>query len=122
MKSLRSAEHKKLTALLIAARQKSGLTQQQLAEHLGRPQSYVAKIESGERRIDVLEFLAITRAIGADPIRLRGEALNICAGIGRCRVFSASRLTYAPMDARQPLRPQRRSSRQAGGNGSRRQS
>jgi hypothetical protein len=35
-----------------------------------RPQSFVAKYEGGERRIDVVEFVAIVRAIGADPLKL----------------------------------------------------
>ncbi|MFT8680415.1 helix-turn-helix domain-containing protein [Gluconacetobacter sp.] len=50
--------------LLIAARRDKGLTQATLAERLGKPQSYVAKYETGERRIDVIEFLDITDAIG----------------------------------------------------------
>jgi transcriptional regulator with XRE-family HTH domain len=55
---------------MIAARKKAGLTQHDLAERLGKPQSFVAKYESGERRIDVVEFLAICRAIGTSPIQL----------------------------------------------------
>ena len=42
----------------------------QLAKRLKKHQSFVAKYEGGEWRIDVVEFLAITRAIGADPIRI----------------------------------------------------
>jgi len=67
MKSLRSNKHQKLIALLTAARTKAGLTQQQLADQLGKPQSYVAKYEGGERRVDVVEFLAIADALGIDP-------------------------------------------------------
>ena len=37
---------------------------------LKRPQSFVAKYEGGERRLDVIEFLTIAKAIGADPLRL----------------------------------------------------
>jgi transcriptional regulator with XRE-family HTH domain len=51
-------------------RDRAGLTQQQLAKRLGRPQSFVAKYEGGERRLDIVEFLAISRTIGADPIQL----------------------------------------------------
>ncbi|HKQ81054.1 MAG TPA: helix-turn-helix transcriptional regulator [Steroidobacteraceae bacterium] len=69
MKSLRSADHRHLLALLVAAREKAGVTQQQLAERLGKPQSFVAKYEGGERRIDVIEFLAIARALDFDPSR-----------------------------------------------------
>ncbi|MFT8783593.1 helix-turn-helix domain-containing protein [Acetobacter syzygii] len=56
--------------LLIAARRGKGLTQTTLAERLGKPQSYVAKYETGERRIDVIEFLDITDAIGIDVAAL----------------------------------------------------
>lgn len=69
MKSLRSQQHQELISLLIAAREKAGLTQQQLADHLRRPQSFVAKYEGGERRIDVIEFISIARALGVDPAR-----------------------------------------------------
>lgn len=45
----------------------AGLTQRDLAARLSRPQSFVAKYESGERRIDVIEFLDIAEAVGFDP-------------------------------------------------------
>jgi transcriptional regulator with XRE-family HTH domain len=69
LKSLRSSDHKRLIALLIAARERAGLTQQQLADRLGKPQSFVAKYEGGERRIDVIEFVAISQALQFDPAR-----------------------------------------------------
>lgn len=69
MKSLRTPEHQRLVSLLIAAREKAGITQQELADRLGRPQSFVAKYEGGERRIDVVEFLFISHALGIDPAR-----------------------------------------------------
>jgi transcriptional regulator with XRE-family HTH domain len=53
--------------LLIEARLKAGLTQTDLAEKLGRLQSYVSKFERGARRLDVIEFLDIARALRADP-------------------------------------------------------
>jgi transcriptional regulator with XRE-family HTH domain len=69
-KSLRSAEHRAFCALLRGARRKAGLTQHQAAHNLGKPQSYIAKYEGGERRLDVVEFLAVCRAIDADPVRI----------------------------------------------------
>jgi transcriptional regulator with XRE-family HTH domain len=69
LKSLRSPAHKRLIAMLIAAREKAGFTQQQLADRLGRPQSFVAKYEGGERRIDLIEFLTIANALELDPAR-----------------------------------------------------
>jgi transcriptional regulator with XRE-family HTH domain len=62
LKSLRSAEHVRLTQYLVNARERAGFTQQQLADKLGKHQSFVAKYEGGERRIDVIEFLHIARA------------------------------------------------------------
>jgi transcriptional regulator with XRE-family HTH domain len=69
-KTLNSAEHAAFRALLVETREKSGLTQQQLARKLRKPQSFVAKYEGGERRVDVIEFVAIARALGSDPISL----------------------------------------------------
>jgi transcriptional regulator with XRE-family HTH domain len=69
-KSLRSAEYARLIEVLVAVRHRSGIRQQALAKKLGRPQSFIAKYEGGERRIDVVEFIAIARALGADPIKL----------------------------------------------------
>lgn len=50
----------------MAARQEAGLTQQELADALGKPQSYVSKYERGERRLDVIEFLEISSALKLD--------------------------------------------------------
>ena len=65
-KSVHSAGQTAFCELMIGARKTAGLTQHQLAKRLRRPQSFVAKYEGGERRIDVLEFVTICRAIGAD--------------------------------------------------------
>ena len=69
-KSIHSPQHIKLRELLVAARKRAGLTQQDVADRLGRPQSFVAKYEGGERRLDVVEFLQIATALGADPVRI----------------------------------------------------
>jgi transcriptional regulator with XRE-family HTH domain len=52
--------------LLITARVDAGLNQSDLAERLGRPQSFVSKYERGERRLDVVEFLEVAAAVGMD--------------------------------------------------------
>lgn len=49
------------------ARLAAGLRQIDVAEKLGKPQSYVAKVESGERRIDLIETVAYCKSIGIDP-------------------------------------------------------
>jgi len=60
-KTIRSSGHEALCDALIAARKAAGLTQAQLAERLGCHQSFVARVESGQRRIDVVELVAISR-------------------------------------------------------------
>ncbi|TIP99912.1 MAG: helix-turn-helix transcriptional regulator [Mesorhizobium sp.] len=67
-KSLRSPRHQRFLAQLISLRKAKGLTQTQ-AEKLGRPQSFVAKYEGGERRLDVIEFLDVTAVL--EVIRAR---------------------------------------------------
>jgi transcriptional regulator with XRE-family HTH domain len=69
LKSLRSPAHVRLLELLVAAREKAGMTQQQLADRLGKPQSFISKYEGGERRIDVIEFIAIADALQMDASR-----------------------------------------------------
>ncbi len=50
-------------------RNEAGLTQVELAEQLGKPQSYISKYESGERKLDYLEVLDICEACGVTPTR-----------------------------------------------------
>lgn len=69
-KTLRSDAHAHLLSLLKRTRDEAGLTQAVVAERLGKPQSYVAKTEGGERRLDVVEFVALARALGAEPAAL----------------------------------------------------
>lgn len=69
-KSLKSPEYDRLIAMLVAVREAADIRQRALAKKLGRPQSFVAKYEGGERRLDVVEFIAIVEALGADPLKL----------------------------------------------------
>ena len=55
-KTLRTSEHVYLCQRLRQVRLDAGLTQADLAERLGKPQSFVAKVETRERRLDVIEF------------------------------------------------------------------
>jgi transcriptional regulator with XRE-family HTH domain len=59
-----SVRFRRLRELLIEARRKAGLTQVELAQRLSKPQSFVSKYELGERRLDVIEFLEVTEALG----------------------------------------------------------
>ena len=69
-KSIYSKGQRHLQALLKDARKKRKLSQQAVADQLGRPQSFVAKYEGGERRLDVVEFVEVARVLGMDPVRL----------------------------------------------------
>ncbi len=69
-KSTFTSDYESFRLLLIEARSSANLTQASLAAKLGRPQSYVSKYERGERRLDVIEFLHVARAIGIDPHHL----------------------------------------------------
>jgi len=59
----------------VAACKCAGLTQQQVAKRLRKPQSFVSKYENGERRLDVAEFLGVLRILGADPHDALSEIL-----------------------------------------------
>lgn len=72
-KSIHSPQHVRLRELLVAARRKAGMTQEEVASKLCRPQSFVAKYEGEERRLDVIEFISVARAIGSDPVRMLRE-------------------------------------------------
>jgi transcriptional regulator with XRE-family HTH domain len=63
-KSIYSADQECLQRLLRNVRQAAGLNQTQLAAQLDRPQSFVSKVESGERRMDVLELREFCRGVG----------------------------------------------------------
>ncbi|CAM3527130.1 Helix-turn-helix transcriptional regulator [Tsukamurella ocularis] len=63
-KSIHTAEYQRLCALLRQLRIDAGLTQVQVAERLGEPQSFVSKYESGERRLDVIELKHVVEALG----------------------------------------------------------
>ncbi|MDL2201380.1 helix-turn-helix transcriptional regulator [Brucella intermedia] len=53
--------------LLIAARKDAGITQAELGKRIGQRQTFVSKFEQGERRLDIAEFVMVSRAIGVDP-------------------------------------------------------
>lgn len=73
MKSLFTPEYNTFRQCMIAARKQADLTQANLAKAMEKPQSFVAKYENGERRLDVIEFLVITHIIGIDPCEILRE-------------------------------------------------
>ena len=76
MKSIFTSEYELLLQRLISARKCAGMKQQELAIRLNRPQSFVSKYERGERRIDVIEFVAICRALSVDPCTIIKDINN----------------------------------------------
>lgn len=82
-KSVHSADQSAFCELMIAARKKAGLTQHELARRLNKPQSFVAKYEGDERRIDVVEFVVIASAMGVDPIGLLRALVRRMTEAGR---------------------------------------
>lgn len=66
--SIHSEAYRALIERLIKARTSAGLSQQIVADRLGKPQSYVAKIEGFERRLDVIELLMLAKAVGFNPM------------------------------------------------------
>ncbi len=75
-KSVFTDAYRHLLSTLIDARKSRNLTQQVLAARLGKPQSFVSKYESGERRLDVIEYLDVSKAIGIDPIPIISELMS----------------------------------------------
>jgi transcriptional regulator with XRE-family HTH domain len=67
------ARYRKLIAALKIARKKAGITQIELAERLGTRQQFVSKVESCERRLDVVELVDIGHALGLDVAALVAE-------------------------------------------------
>ena len=72
-KTLRSSRQLRLIDMLVEQRKRVGLSQGALAAKLGRYQSVVHSIESGSRRVDVVELLDIADAIGLDVHALLDE-------------------------------------------------
>ena len=64
-----SRDYERFLSRLRTARDEAGLTQVQVAKKLRKPQSYVSKCESGERRVDVIE-LAAYAAVYKKPLEL----------------------------------------------------
>jgi len=72
-KSLKSPRHELVKSALIKQRKAVGMTQAEVADRLGRAQSYIAKIEGGERRVDIVELVGIAEVIGLDLAELVGD-------------------------------------------------
>jgi transcriptional regulator with XRE-family HTH domain len=73
LKQLRSAKHRALISVIVARREAAGLTQRQLTAKLKRSNSFVWKLEAGERQLNVLEFIEIAKVLGVKASTLMQE-------------------------------------------------
>jgi transcriptional regulator with XRE-family HTH domain len=81
-KSIFTPEQEVLQRVLRQLRLGAGLRQEDLAERLGEPQSFISKYESGERRLDLIELRQICRALGVtllEFVRRFEEQLPPCS-------------------------------------------
>ena len=69
-KSIRSRRHRALICVLLDTRRDLNLSQRELARVMRVSQSYVAQVESGQRRLDIAEFFDYARALGVDAVEL----------------------------------------------------
>lgn len=69
-KSIRSDGLIELGKAIVNIRQSRNMSQRQFAESLGYRQTFISKIELGTRRLDVVEFIVLARAMNADPVKL----------------------------------------------------
>lgn len=75
-KSAFSDAHQILVEQLTAARKQSGMKQEELAALIGKDQSYISNIERGQRRVDVMEFIVLARALKTDPEQLFSQIVS----------------------------------------------
>ncbi len=67
MASIYAKEYQLVITLFKTTRISKGITQGQLADALGRPQSFIAKVENGERRLDIVESVHLSQLLGIEP-------------------------------------------------------
>ena len=76
MKTIHNPQYASLIQYLIDTRKRASLTQSQLATRLGKHQSYVAKVEKCERKLDVIEFVYWCHALDRDSSEIIGRITN----------------------------------------------
>ncbi len=72
-----AAELRILGEVLVRARERARLKQSDVAAKLGLPASYLSKIESGTRRLDVIELIRIAEAMGVEPGEIVRETVRL---------------------------------------------
>lgn len=77
MNHISKDDYNKLLGLLYQLRASSGLRQTDLAERLNVPQSFISKLESGERKLDILEFIVYCETFNMNPIEIFTKLVNL---------------------------------------------
>lgn len=72
-KTIFTGANQVIVEVLRQTRERAGLKQEDLAARIGRDQSHVSLIEGSQRRLDLVEFMRIARALDRDPIELFAE-------------------------------------------------
>ncbi len=67
--------YRQLVLLLVSTRKAAKVSQAELGKRLGKGQKYISVIETGVRRIDLIEFVAFARALDIEPEQLLAELL-----------------------------------------------
>lgn len=76
-------DHKALGAHLAEVRTKAGVSQDELAKRLKKPQSFISSYEGGQRRLDLLELIKVIGAIGADAKKVVRDLVDVAARLDR---------------------------------------
>lgn len=69
-KGIQNARYRELIEVLVRARKSAGMSQSELASRLSTHQQFVSRFETGERRLDVTEFLDVAAALNIDAVSL----------------------------------------------------
>ncbi|MBU0831935.1 MAG: helix-turn-helix domain-containing protein [Alphaproteobacteria bacterium] len=77
VKTLGTKRHEALVNALISIREQMGWTQTDLAKKIGEYQSFVARLESGQRRVDVIEFLELAAVMQFDPCHILRKVQSV---------------------------------------------
>ena len=68
-KGIHNDRYRTLIERLISARKAAEMSQATLAAKLGKPQQFVSRYELGERRLDIVEFIDVAKAVGLEAVQ-----------------------------------------------------
>lgn len=69
-KTLFTDAHRMVVEILVKARHDAGMLQSDLARCVGKDQSYISNIERNQRRVDIIEFYDLAKAMNRSPVEL----------------------------------------------------